>query len=325
MIIDRSFRDLIDVAESKCHGWQTKTIFKVFTCTWKTYNAINYVDAKNCYKIITCDPLDDTVDQFSNIISGVAARLAKTDYSTREYEKFYDSIRYLYNFERTLYNKLTPRERDNLHNKLLLSIANIEEEVDRRRQNDLLELMYAEIVEEHKTMFESHGDIVEDDLEFGKQVSNGPANTENLLTNSSRMSTVSRASRVSMGISKAEPMEKGPFYDLVHLLVIVLSDLSAGTMLLSDVLGINRKPTFEDFKLFLQTLEVYGAGYEDDIDVNNYKRRETQSHSEAAIYYLERVIKLYDITLLSFKLQRNGSIVGKLPEQNKQIQGFLKF
>jgi len=34
MIIDRSFKDLIDVAESKCHGYQTKLIFKTFTCTW---------------------------------------------------------------------------------------------------------------------------------------------------------------------------------------------------------------------------------------------------------------------------------------------------
>jgi len=57
-------------------------IFKLFTCTWKTYNAINYVDANKSYKIITCDPLDDTVDQFSNIISGVSARLAKNNYSS---------------------------------------------------------------------------------------------------------------------------------------------------------------------------------------------------------------------------------------------------
>ena len=137
--------------------------------------------------------------------------------------------------------------------------------------------MYAEIVEEHKVAFEKRDDYIsEEDLEFNKQVSNGPAH-EQLLTSESNMSTYSRVSRVSMGISqgRAEALEKGPFYDLVHLLVIVLSDLSAGTMLLSDVLGINRKPSFEDFKLFLQTLEVYGAGYEDDIDVNNYKRRET--------------------------------------------------
>jgi hypothetical protein len=45
--------------------------------------------------------------------------------------------------------------------------------------------------------------------------------------------------------------ESGPFYDVIHLLVIILSDLSAGTMLLSDVLGINRKTSFADFQLFL--------------------------------------------------------------------------
>jgi len=59
-------------------------------------------------------------------------------------------LKYLYNFERTIYNKLTVRERETLHDKLLLSIANIEEEVDRRRQADLIDRMYAEIVEEHK-------------------------------------------------------------------------------------------------------------------------------------------------------------------------------
>ena len=96
--------------------------------------------------------------------------------------------------------------------------------------------------------------------------------------------------RMSMGFtsrSKAQSeIEQGPFYDLVHVLVIVLSDLSAGTMLMSDVLGINRKPSFADFKLFLQTLEIYGAGYEEDIDVNKYKDRDSQSHSEVAIYEL---------------------------------------
>jgi pimeloyl-ACP methyl ester carboxylesterase len=62
MIIDRSFKDLIDVAESKCKGWQTRFIFNLFTCSWKCHNATNFVNADNCYKIITCDPLDDTVD-----------------------------------------------------------------------------------------------------------------------------------------------------------------------------------------------------------------------------------------------------------------------
>jgi len=96
--------------------------------------------------------------------------------------------------------------------------------------------------------------------------------------------------------------ERSPFYDLIHLLVIILSDLSAGTMRLSDVLGINRKPNFGEFVIFLQTLEVYGAGFEDDIDTVNYKLREKASHTDTSVFELERIIKLYDICLTSFEL-----------------------
>jgi len=91
-----------------------------------------------------------------------------------------------------------------LHNRLLLSIANIEEEVDRRRQNDLIEKMYAEIVDEHKVSFrfeerEIHTD--EDDLEFNK-LQNGPSNktTLTISSDSSKLSSYSRYSRMSMGI-----------------------------------------------------------------------------------------------------------------------------
>ena len=69
-----------------------------------------------------------------------------------------------------------------MHNRLLLSIANIEEEVDRRRQNDLIEQMYADIVEEHKVTFEARDDgTTDDDLEFNK-LSNAPANQELLIS-----------------------------------------------------------------------------------------------------------------------------------------------
>ena len=104
--------------------------------------------------------------------------------------------------------------------------------------------------------------------------------SSNKLGNSARSdnSRYSKVSRFSMGFIKDKApteSENGPFYDVIHLLVIVLSDLSAGTMLLSDVLGINRKTSFSDFQLFLQTLEIYGSGYEDDIDDANYKIRDT--------------------------------------------------
>jgi hypothetical protein len=85
----------------------------------------------------------------------------------------------------------------------LLSIANIEEEVDRRRQNDLIEKMYAEIVDEHKTSFRfEERDVYtdEDDLEFNK-LQNGPSNKTTLtISSESKLSSYSRYSRMSMGI-----------------------------------------------------------------------------------------------------------------------------
>jgi hypothetical protein len=129
----------------------------------------------------------------------------------------------------------------------------------------------------------------EEMLSFSTACGKISPNSTNLLGISARSETsrYSKVSRFSMGFIKNKAPtenENGPFYDVIHLLVIVLSDLSAGTMLLSDVLGINRKPSFEDFQLFLQALEVYGMGYSEDIDLHKHKMRETQSHTEAAVY-----------------------------------------
>ena len=63
--------------------------------------------AKNCYKIITYDPMDDTIDEFGNLATGVVSQLAQNDYTTEQYKQFYKSILYVYNYERQLYNALS--------------------------------------------------------------------------------------------------------------------------------------------------------------------------------------------------------------------------
>jgi len=57
-------------------------------------------------------------------------------------------------------------------------------------------------------------------------------------------------------------------------------------MTFSDVLGINRQPEFKDFVLFLQTLEVYGAGYSDDVDYFKYNKRNNETHTDAMVKQL---------------------------------------
>ena len=49
-----------------------------------------------------------------------------------------------------------------------------------------------------------------------------------------------------------EPKKKDKrFFYVVHYLVMVLSELTAGTIQFQDVLGITRTPNFAEFKAFL--------------------------------------------------------------------------
>ena len=68
--------------EGKLKGKCTSIIFKAISCSLKIYNPTNYLSTVNCYKIITYDPMDDTIDEFGNLATGVVAKLAKTDYTT---------------------------------------------------------------------------------------------------------------------------------------------------------------------------------------------------------------------------------------------------
>jgi hypothetical protein len=77
--------------------------------------------------------------------------------------------------------------------------------------------------------------------------------------------------------------DEDSFMVLIHGLVILLAELEAGVMRLKDCLGISREPIFREFKIFLQTMEVYGGGYKDDVDYARYNLRLTQSHKESMI------------------------------------------
>ena len=48
--------------------------------------------------------MDDTIDEFGSIATGVAAQLAKTDYTTLDFKKFFESLLYIYKYEKRLYN-----------------------------------------------------------------------------------------------------------------------------------------------------------------------------------------------------------------------------
>ena len=99
LIVDRSFYELSTVPENKLKGEFTAQLFDLLSWKWRTKNHSNFVTTENCYKIITCDPLDDTVDQFGNLSTGVSSQLATLDYETKQYRQFYKTLLYVFAYE----------------------------------------------------------------------------------------------------------------------------------------------------------------------------------------------------------------------------------
>lgn len=85
LIVDRSFYELSPVLEYKVKGRYSSKIFDLFSWSWRTRNHSNFVTTNNCYKIAIIDPLDDTVDLFGSLTTGVASQLAIYDYDTLQF------------------------------------------------------------------------------------------------------------------------------------------------------------------------------------------------------------------------------------------------
>ena len=81
-----------------------------------------------------------------------------------------------------------------------------------------------------------------------------------------------------------------------------------------------KKPEFKDFELFLQLAEVFGGGYQDDVDHGKFNLRNTETHCESMINYLERLIEAYDMTLSSLEQQKTESaLIGNLVTHHEEF------
>lgn len=76
LIVDRTFSELDQLSERRIAGTFTKSIFKLISFNWRALNDRNFIEAP-CFKIVTCDPLDDVVDNMSSLHVGIAMKYAK--------------------------------------------------------------------------------------------------------------------------------------------------------------------------------------------------------------------------------------------------------
>ncbi len=79
LIVDRTFSEVSELSFRRLPGRCTKFLYRLISFNWLALNDRNFIEAK-CFKIVTCDPLDDVVDNLSSLPVGVANKYAKNTY-----------------------------------------------------------------------------------------------------------------------------------------------------------------------------------------------------------------------------------------------------
>mgnify|MGYP001190022623 CR=1 FL=1 len=55
-------------------------------------------------------------------------------------------------------------------------------------------------------------------------------------------------------------------------------------------------------------MEVYGAGYADDVDYFKYNKRNNETHTDAMVKQLRKVVQCYELVITALENQ-SGSVL----------------
>jgi pimeloyl-ACP methyl ester carboxylesterase len=88
LIVDRTFSEIDQLSEHRLLGRFTVNLYKLLSFNWKALNDRNFIEAK-CFKIVTCDPNDDVVDNLSSLHVGIARRYASQNYNEKRWKDLY--------------------------------------------------------------------------------------------------------------------------------------------------------------------------------------------------------------------------------------------
>ena len=75
----------------------------LISCKWRANNVDGFLENKNCFKIHCVDVEDDIIDIFASHITAVSRNFCQIDYSTLEWKYLYDSLNFIFDMEKELY------------------------------------------------------------------------------------------------------------------------------------------------------------------------------------------------------------------------------
>lgn len=127
-MIDRSLNELRDWIATKAKGEFTIAAYQLYLSGWTCHNARNFLKADKCFKIVTCDPIDDTIDQFVSTMAGIGQQAAKHNYLTEDYRRFFESLQFLSELEDLMYLE-NDWGLDEYNNEILTSVQSAENQM----------------------------------------------------------------------------------------------------------------------------------------------------------------------------------------------------
>jgi hypothetical protein len=77
--------------------------YRMLSCRWHANNSDGFLENTGCYKINSFDEDDDVVDIYSSHHHEVARVHSTVDYSTSQWNKFYESLKFLFKIEQDLH------------------------------------------------------------------------------------------------------------------------------------------------------------------------------------------------------------------------------
>ncbi|CDW86706.1 UNKNOWN [Stylonychia lemnae] len=278
-IIDRTLNELLNLSQRRLTGQMTSALFKFISYNWKALNDHNIIQSK-CFKIITTDPRDDVVENFSSLPVGVAMKLAKLQYKEDKWRQLFMCFQLIYDCEDQLYSNLDESQLSELNFRLIQS--------------------FKDTTTAYKSPRESN------EIQEQSMINTMENDEETLIKHSQKIKKHTKSqlqSQLSLGYLKQRFRYMKRFQEIhqqLHTLMIMLDDIQAGPIPLRELVNKSRIRSFREFQIFLQTLEVYGVGYPDDIDRAKYANRAVITHSQQTIEQLKQLIHVYQKSISTF-------------------------
>lgn len=124
LFVDRSLGSLSKMAETVIAGTLNKSLYRCFSFGgWEINSYLDFLEAK-CFKMLTQDPYDDTVDMFAALNTQVARaaceeNIGKSKYASLKIEKTYNALRLLTKIETYLFRVIQEQSKLQKKNQMM--------------------------------------------------------------------------------------------------------------------------------------------------------------------------------------------------------------